>query len=123
MYSDSPRAKRVEFRCPDPTANPYLAFSALMMAALDGIENKIHPGEPMDKNLYDLAPEEAANLDHVPDSLKGSLDALAADHEFLTKGGVFSQDFIENFIELKVKEYDEVRLRPHPYEFFLYYDV
>ena len=79
MYSDSPRAKRVEFRCPDPTANPYLAFSALLMAALDGIDNKIHPGEPMDKNLYDLAPEEAANLQHVPD-FRGSLDALSANH-------------------------------------------
>ncbi len=123
MYSDSPRAKRVEFRCPDPTANPYLAFSALLMAALDGIDNKIHPGEPMDKNLYDLAPEEAANLQHVPDSLRGSLDALSANHSFLTRGGVFSEDFIHNFIELKSQEYDAVRLRPHPHEFHLYYDV
>ena len=123
MYSDSPRAKRVEFRSPDPTANPYLAFSSLLMAALDGIDNKIHPGEPMDKNLYDLAPEEAANLKLVPDSLKGSLDALDADHAFLTRGGVFTEDFIQNFIELKSEEYDAIRLRPHPHEFYLYYDV
>ena len=93
------------------------------MAALDGIDNKIHPGEPMDKNLYDLAPEEAANLRHVPDSLRGSLDALSANHSFLTRGGVFSEDFIHNFIELKSQEYDAVRLRPHPHEFHLYYDV
>ena len=122
-YSSSPKAKRVEFRCPDPAANPYLSFTALMMAGLDGIENQIDPGEPMDKNLYDLPPEEAANLKFVPDSLKGSLEALAQDHEFLTRGEVFTKDFIENFIELKTDEYDEVRLRPHPHEFVMYYDV
>lgn len=122
-YSPSPKAKRVEFRCPDPAANPYLSFTAIMLAGLDGIQNKIDPGEAMDKNLYDLPPEEAANLKTVPESLRGSLNALAEDHEFLTKGGVFTKDFIDNFIELKMAEYDEVRLRPHPQEFVLYYDV
>ncbi len=122
-YSPSPKAKRVEFRCPDPSANPYLAFSALVLAGLDGIENKIDPGEPMDKNLYDLPPEEARNLSFVPDSLKNSLDALAADHEFLLKGDSFSRDFIDNYIQLKMEEYDEVRLRTHPYEYFLYYNI
>jgi glutamine synthetase len=122
-YSQSPKAKRVEFRCPDPSANPYLAFSALLMAGLDGIENKIDPGDAIDKNLYDLPPEEAANLKTVPDSLRGSIEALAADHEFLMKGDVFTKDFIDNFIELKMDEYDAVRLRPHPQEYCLYYDV
>jgi len=122
-YSPSPKAKRVEFRCPDPSANPYLSFSALLLAGLDGIENKIDPGEPMDKNLYDLPPEEASKLNYVPDSLKNALDALDKDREFLLKGNVFSNDFIDNFIELKTEEYDQVRLRPHPHEFFLYYDV
>jgi len=123
IYSQSPKAKRVEFRCPDPSANPYLSFSALLLAGLDGIENKIDPGEPMDKNLYDLPPEEAKKLKYVPDSLKGALDALDKDREFLLKGDVFSDDFIDNFIELKADEHDQVRLRPHPHEFFLYYDV
>ena len=122
-YSPSPEAKRVEFRSPDPSANPYLAFSGLLMAGLDGIENKIDPGEPMDKNLYDLPPEEAANIEHVPESLKGAIEALQSDHEFLLKGDVFSKDFVENFIELKLEEYDEVRLRTHPFEYFLYYDI
>ncbi len=122
-YSPSPKAKRVEFRCPDPSSNPYLAFPALLMAGLDGIENKIDPGEPMDKNLYDLPPEEATNLQYVPDSLRGSLEALAGDCDFLQKGDVFTEDFIDNYIELKMEEYDQVRLRPHPYEYFLYYDV
>jgi glutamine synthetase len=122
-YSPSPKAKRVEFRCPDPSANPYLAFSAILMAGLDGIENKIDPGEAMDRNLYDLPPEEAANIKHVPDSLKGSIDALQEDHDFLLRGDVFSSGFIANYIELKTEEYDEVRLRTHPFEYFLYYDV
>ena len=122
-YSQSPKAKRVEFRCPDPSANPYLAFSAIMMAGLDGIQNQIDPGEAVDKNLYDLPAEEAANLNTVPDSLKGAVDALAADHEFLLKGDVFTQDFIDNFIELKNDEYDAVRLRTHPIEYFMYYDI
>ncbi len=122
-YNPSPKAKRVEFRCPDPSANPYLAFSAVLMAGLDGIENRIHPGEPMDKNLYDLPAEEAALIKTVPDSLRGAIDALKEDHAFLTKGNVFSEDFINNFIALKKAEYDEVRLRVHPHEYFLYYDV
>jgi len=122
-YSPSPKAKRVEYRTPDPAANPYLAFAALMMAGLDGIENKIDPGSPLDKNLYDLPPEELARVPHVPDSLRGAVEALEADNEFLTKGDVFTADFIENFITMKSAEYDAVRLRPHPYEFHLYYDV
>jgi glutamine synthetase len=122
-YSPSPKAKRVEYRTPDPSANPYLAFSALMMAGLDGIENEIDPGEPLDKNLYDLPPEELAKVPHVPDSLRGAVEALADDHAFLTKGDVFTEDFIENFITMKSSEYDAIRLRPHPYEFHLYYDI
>lgn len=122
-YSPSPKAKRVEFRCPDPSANPYLAFSAILMAGLDGIENEMDPGEAVDKNLYDLPPEEAVNLKTVPDSLKGALDALASDHAFLTKGDVFTEDFITNFIALKMAEYDQIRLHTHPQEFVLYYDV
>jgi glutamine synthetase len=122
-YSPSPKAKRVEFRVPDPASNPYLTMSAMLMAGLDGIQNKIDPGAPVDKNLYDLKPEEAALIKTVPESLKGSLEALTADHAFLTKGGVFSEDFLENYIGLKKAEYDAVRIRPHPYEYFLYYDV
>lgn len=122
-YSSSPKAVRVEFRCPDPSANPYLAFSALLMAGLDGIQNKIDPGEPMDKNLYDLPPEEAANLQTVPDSLRGSIEALEADHDFLLKGDVFTKDFIDNFLRMKRAEYDAVRLRPHPHEYMMYFDV
>jgi len=93
------------------------------MAGLDGILSKIHPGDPLDKNLYDLPPEEKAKVPTVPDSLKGALEVLQKDHAFLLKGGVFSQDFLDNYIEMKTAEYDAVRLRPHPYEFFLYYDV
>ena len=122
-YSSSPRAIRVEFRCPDPAANPYLAFSALLMAGLDGIENRIDPGEPMDKNLYDLPPEEAVNLKTVPDSLRGAYEALEKDHAFLLKGDVFTKDFIANYIELKKAEYDAVRLRPHPHEYTMYFDI
>ncbi len=122
-YSPSPKAKRVEFRCPDPAANPYLAFSALLMAGLDGIENQIDPGEAIDKNLYDLPAEEAANLKTVPESLKGACEALAADHEFLLKGDVFTKDFVDNYIDLKMGEYDEIRLRTHPHEFVMYYDI
>ncbi|MEO0795142.1 MAG: type I glutamate--ammonia ligase [Verrucomicrobiota bacterium] len=122
-YSSNPKAIRVEFRCPDPAANPYLAFSALLMAGLDGIENKIDPGEAMDKNLYDLPPEIAANVARVPGSLQGSLDALREDHEFLLKGDVFTDDFIKNYLELKQAEHDAIRLRPHPHEFSMYFDV
>jgi glutamine synthetase len=122
-YSASPKSKRVEYRTPDPAANFYLAGAAMLMAGLDGVQNRIDPGDPMDKNLYELPPEEMAKVKTVPDSLRGSIDALAADHEFLLKGDVFTKDFLENWIELKKKEYDALRLRPHPYEFFMYYDV
>jgi glutamine synthetase len=122
-YSSNPKAKRIEYRTPDPAANPYLACAAQLMAGLDGIQNKIHPGEALDKNLYDLAPEELAKVPHVPDSLRGAIEALSADHEFLLKGDVFTKDFVENYIAMKKSEYDAVRLRPHPYEFYLYFDV
>jgi glutamine synthetase len=124
MYSPSPKAKRVEFRCPDPSCNPYLAFSAILMAALDGIQNKIHPGEPLDKDIYDLPPEEAAKVPKTPGALHEALDALQKNHSFLLKGDVFTEDVISNWISYKRKnEVDPVRLRPHPYEFCLYYDI
>ena len=124
MYSPSPKSKRIEFRCPDPSSNPYLAFSALMMAALDGIQNKIHPGEPLDKDIYDLAPEELSQVPTTPGSLGEALDALAADHEFLLRGDVFTQDVINTWISYKKEnEVDALALRPHPYEFCLYYDI
>ena len=122
-YSSNPKSKRIEYRTPDPASNPYLACSAQLMAGLDGILNKIHPGDPLDKNLYDLPPEELAKVPHVPDSLRGAVEALESDHEFLLRGDVFTRDFVENFISMKTAEYDAVRLRPHPYEFCLYYDV
>jgi glutamine synthetase len=122
-YSESPKAKRIEYRPPDPSANPYLAYTALLMATLDGIINKIDPGEPMDKNLYELPPEELARVPQVPGSLVDVIDHLEKDHEFLLKGDVFTRDFIEMWISTKRKEADGIRLRPHPYEFFLYYDV
>jgi glutamine synthetase len=124
MYSHSPKAKRVEFRCPDPTCNPYLTFSAMMMAGLDGIENKIDPGEPLDKNIYDLPAEELASIRKTPASLQGALDALEADHEFLLKGDVFTEDVVQTWIDYKrEREVDALALRPHPYEFYLYYDA
>ena len=120
----NPKAKRIEFRVPDPSANPYLAFSAMLMAGLDGIQNKIEPPAPVDKDLYELPPDEAASIPQVPGSLSGVLDALEADHEFLTEGGVFTDDLIANWMEYKrVNEIDPIRLRPHPHEFELYYDV
>lgn len=122
-YSANPKTKRIEYRTPDPAANPYLANAAMLMAGLDGILNKTHPGEPLDKNLYDLPPEEKAKVPTVPESLKGAIEALQADHTFLLKGGVFTEDFLDNYIDIKQSEYDAVRLRPHPYEFHLYYDV
>ena len=122
-YSPSPKAKRAEFRTPDPAANPYLANAALLLAGLDGIQNRIDPGDPLDKNLYELPPEELAKVPSVPDSLLGALEALKADHEFLLKGDVFNKDFLDNWIEMKTKEHDSLRLRPHPYEFYLYFDV
>jgi glutamine synthetase len=124
MYSASPKAKRIEFRTPDPSCNGYLAFSALLMAVLDGIENKIDPGDPLDKNIYDLPPEELAGIESAPGSLDEALDALANDHDFLLKGDVFTKDVIDKWIEYKTEnEVNAVRLRPHPHEFFLYYDI
>jgi glutamine synthetase len=124
MYSNSPKAKRLEFRPPDPSCNPYLAFSAMLMAGLDGIENKIDPGKPLDKDIFDLSKEELKNVPSMPGSLEEALEALEKDHKYLTKGGVFSQDLIDTWIEYKTKnEADPVRMRPHPYEFHLYYDI
>ena len=124
MVSKSPKAKRVEFRAPDPSANPYLCFAALLMAGLDGIENKIMPPAPVDKDLYEMEPEEKKDIQQTPGTLEESLAALAADHEFLLKGDVFTKDMIETYIEYKLaNESKQVALRPHPYEFFLYYDV
>jgi len=124
MYSSSPKAKRVEFRCPDPSCNPYLAFSAMLMAGLDGIINRIDPGEPLDKDIYDMPPEELANVPSTPGSLGEALKALANDHEYLMKGDVFTEDVIETWIKYKVeKEIRPMALQPHPYEFALYYDV
>lgn len=124
MYSPSPKAKRIEVRFPDPGANPYLAFAAMLMAGLDGIENKINPGEPAEKDLYDLEAKEAAKIRTMPGSLDEALTNLEKDHKFLLKGGVFTEDLIEAWIGYKrSKEVDPMRLRPHPYEFFLYYDL
>lgn len=124
MYSSSPKAKRVEYRCPDPSCNPYLAFAAMLMAGLDGIQNKIDPGAPIDVDLYELEGEEAKKIKQVPGSLTESLDALERDHAFLLKGDVFTRDVIETWIETKrKKDVDPVRLRPHPYEFVMYYDA
>jgi len=124
MYSASPSAKRIEVRFPDPSCNPYLAFSAMLMAGLDGIENKIDPGEPVDKDLYELPPEELANIPQMPGSLEEAMDALEADHDFLLKGNVFTGDAISKWIQYKREnEIDALRLRPHPYEFYMYYDI
>src|SRR5580658_4210216 len=124
MYSASPKAKRVEFRPPDPAANPYLAFAAMLMAGLDGIANKMDPGEPLDKDIYDLSPEEMRNVPSMPASLEEALSCLEDDHGFMMKGDVFTEELIETFIDYKRKnEADAIRLRPHPYEFALYYDV
>ena len=124
MYSASPKAKRVEFRPPDPSCNPYMAFAAMLMAGLDGIENKIDPGQPLDKDIYDLAPEELKKVPSMPGSLEDALDALEADHQFLLKGDVFTEPLIDTYIEYKrSKEVQAVKLRPHPYEFALYYDI
>lgn len=118
------KAKRVEFRVPDPTANPYLAFSAQLLAGLDGIKNRIEPPEPIDKDLYELPPEEYTQIAKVPESLGEALDALDADHDFLTVGDVFPEDLIQAWIAYKrEKELEPMSLRPHPYEFELYYDV
>jgi glutamine synthetase len=124
MYSGSPKAKRVEFRAPDPSANPYLAFPAMLLAGLDGIINQIDPGAPIDKDLYDLPPEEAAEITNTPGTLDAVLEALEADKDFLLAGDVFTEDLIEAYIDYKrIAEIDAVRLRPHPYEFNLYFDI
>ena len=124
VYSKSERGKRVELRTPDPSCNTYLACSAMLMAGLDGIQNRIHPGDSLDKDLYDLEPEELAEIESVPGSLSDSLDALEEDHEYLLKGDVFTQDVIDTWIGYKREnEVDAVNLRPHPYEFHLYYDI
>ncbi|PON14781.1 type I glutamate--ammonia ligase [Candidatus Entotheonella serta] len=124
MYSASPKAKRIEARFPDPSCNPYLAFSAMLMAGLDGIKNRIHPGEPLDKDIYELSPAELSKVPSVPASLEGALNALEADHEFLTQGDVFTPDAIEMWLDYKrANEVDPVRLRPHPHEFKLYFDI
>ena len=124
MYSASPKAKRIEFRTPDPSCNGYLAFSAILMAALDGIENKIDPGEPLDKDIYGMSPEELADVPSAPGSLEEALSALSEDHTFLLKGDVFTQDVIDTWISYKTdNEVNDVKLRPHPHEFFLYYDI
>ncbi len=123
-YSQSPKAKRVEYRTPDASCNPYLAFSALMMAGLDGILNKLDPGDPLDKDIYDLSPEELKNIPSAPGSLEAALNALERDHDFLLKGDVFTEDVIDAWIDYKMtKEVKPMALRPHPYEFHLYYDV
>ena len=124
VYSKSERSKRVELRTPDPSCNAYLAMSAMLMAGLDGVQNRIHPGDPLDKDLYDLEPEELADIESAPGSLAEALDALEDDHEYLLKGSVFTEDVIETWIEYKREnEVDAINLRPHPYEFHLYYDI
>lgn len=124
VYTENPKTKRIEFRPPDNSCNPYLAFAAMLMAGIDGIQNKIDPGEPLDKNTYELTAEEAAQVPTVPGSLEEAIAALEEDHKFLLKGNVFTQDVIDVWIEYKKeKEIDAVRLRPHPYEFYLYFDI
>ena len=124
MYQASPKAKRVEVRFPDPSCNPYIAFSAMLLAGLDGIRSKIDPGDPLDKNIYDLPPEELAQVPSVPGSLEDALSCLDEDHEFLLQGDVFTQDVIDTWIQYKrTAEVNPFRLRPHPYEFYLYFDV
>ncbi|HTP86995.1 MAG TPA: type I glutamate--ammonia ligase [Bryobacteraceae bacterium] len=124
MYSANPKAKRVEFRPPDPSANPYLAFASMLMAGLDGIANRVDPGDSLDKDIYDLSPEELANVPSMPASLEEALTCLEDDHQFLLKGDVFGEELIETYINYKRKnEADAIRLRPHPYEFALYYDI
>ncbi|GAA1733869.1 type I glutamate--ammonia ligase [Aeromicrobium alkaliterrae] len=124
ITGSNPKAKRIEFRCPDPSSNPYLAFSALLLAGLDGIKNKIEPAAPIDKNIYELPAEEYEAIDMVPTSLNAVLDNLEQDHEFLTAGGVFTPDLIETWIDYKrTEEILPVQLRPHPHEFELYYDI
>ena len=123
MYNMSPKAKRVEFRCPDPSANPYLGFAAILMAGIDGIMNRIDPGDPLDKDIYDMSPEELKDVPSTPPSLEAALQALAEDHDYLTRGDVFTKDVIETWINYKMdKEVKPMALRPHPYEYDMYYD-
>jgi glutamine synthetase len=123
MYSQSPKAKRIEFRCPDPSSNGYLMFSAMLMAMLDGIEHSVDPGEPLDRDIYEMTAAELAETPHTPASLEEALDALDRDHAFLLKGDVFTDDLIRTWIDYKTaNEVNELKLRPHPYEFYLYYD-
>ena len=124
MYSASPKSKRVEFRCPDPSSNMYLCMTSILMAGLDGVENRIDPGEPMDRDIYDMAPEERASVPLTPRSLDEALAALEKDHDYLLKGDVFTEDMIQAWIDYKnEEEIDPIRLRPHPHEFALYYDM
>src|SRR5262245_7856832 len=124
MYSTSEKAKRLEFRTPDPSCNPYFAFPAMLMAGLDGVRNKIEPPKPIDKDFYELEPEEAAKVKSMPGSLDQALDALEKDHDFLLRGDVFTKDVIETWLDYKrKKEVDAIRLRPHPHEFSLYFDI
>jgi len=124
MYSPSEKSKRLEFRTPDPSCNPYYAFAAMLMAGLNGIANKMDPPPPIDKNLYDLPPQEAAKVKSMPGSLDEALHALQEDHAFLLKGDVFTRDVIETWIAFKrEKELDAIRLRPHPHESALYFDI
>jgi glutamine synthetase len=124
LYSQSPKAKRIEFRCPDASSNPYLAFPAMLLAGLDGVQNQIEPPAPLEVDLFDLPAEELANIPHTPGSLEEAMDALEADNDFLRAGGVFTDDLLETWIDYKrLEEADAVRLRPHPYEFSLYYDI
>ena len=124
MYFATPQSKRVEYRPPDPSCNPYLAFAAMLMAGLDGINNQIDPGDPLDVDIYDLSPEQAAGIQQLPGRLEDALDALEGDHEFLLQGGVFTEDLIQTWLGYKrTREVDEVRIRPHPYEFYLYFDA
>ena len=124
MYSNDPKSKRIEFRCPDASANPYLAFAAITMAAIDGIENKTDPGDPLDKDIYDLPPEESVNVTKTPRSLEAALEALKSDHEFLLRGDVFTKDVIDTWINYKWQnEVEAMRVRPHPYEFCMYFDM
>ncbi|GAB4539732.1 MAG: type I glutamate--ammonia ligase [Pleurocapsa sp.] len=123
LSGSNPKAKRFEFRCPDPSSNPYLAFSAMLLAGIDGVKNQIDPGDPLDVDIYELSPEELSKIPSTPGSLEGALEALEKDHAFLTDGGVFTVDFIQNWIQYKLDaEVNPLRLRPHPYEFALYYD-
>ena len=123
ITGSNPKAKRVEFRCPDPSSNPYLAFAACLLAGLDGIQNKIEPPAPIDKDLYELPPDEHAEINQVPGTLTEVLDKLEADHDFLLAGDVFTADLIETWIEMKRADIDAIRLRPHPHEFEMYFDL